>query len=83
MFVAKRKAQILESITKHQQISVNELSDQLRVSISTIRRDLSSLQKTGQIKRIRGGAVIEKRSLVDFSYLEREKKIYPAKNFHR
>ena len=74
MFSEKRKARILELIRKHNQISVTDLYDRCDVSIATIRRDLASLQKEVLIKRTRGGAILEKRSLIDFSYLEREQK---------
>lgn len=79
MFSAKRKAEILELICDHKQIGVAELLDRFDVSIATIRRDLSSLQKEGLIKRTRGGAVLEKRSLVDLSYQERERKFIQSK----
>ena len=81
MFSEKRKAQILRFIKRNQQTSVIELSNQFNVSIATIRRDLSSLQKEGHIRRTRGGAVLEKRSLIDFSYLERERKFIQQKRF--
>ena len=81
MFSEKRKAQILRFIKRNQQTSVIELSNQFNVSIATIRRDLSSLQKEGHIRRTRGGAVLEKRSLIEFSYLERERKFIQQKRF--
>ena len=79
MFSEKRKVQILNVIKRNQQISVTELSNHFSVSVATIRRDLSSLQKEGYIRRTRGGAVLEKRSLIDFSYLERERKFIQQK----
>ena len=79
MFSAKRKAEILELICDHKQLSVAELLDRFDVSIATIRRDLSGLQKEGLIKRTRGGAILEKRSLVDLSYQERERKFIQSK----
>lgn len=79
MFSVKRKAQILELIGKRKEISVGELLDRFDVSVATIRRDLSNLEREGLIRRIRGGAVLEKRSLVDLSYQERERKFIQSK----
>lgn len=81
MLSERRKAQILESLKQHQQASVTDLSKRFGVSIPTIRRDLTSLQKQGYVRRIHGGAVLEKRSLVDLSYLERERKFIQQKRY--
>lgn len=79
MFSAERRAQILELIRKNSQISTKALHSQFNVSIATIRRDLARLEKEGLIQRIRGGAVLEKRSQLDFSYQEREQKFIQKK----
>lgn len=81
MLSERRKAQILEFLKQHQQSSVTDLSKRFGVSIPTIRRDLTSLQKQGYVRRIHGGAVLEKRSLVDLSYLERERKFIQQKRY--
>jgi DeoR/GlpR family transcriptional regulator of sugar metabolism len=81
MLSAKRKAQILAFIRQHQQSSVVELSSRFGASIPTIRRDLTNLQKEGYIRRIHGGAVLEKRSLIDLSYQQREQKFIQQKRY--
>ena len=81
MLSQRRKAQILEFLKQHQQSSVTDLSERFGVSIPTIRRDLTSLQNQGYIRRIHGGAFLEKRSLIDLSYLEREQKFPEQKKY--
>ena len=81
MLSERRKVQILEFLKQHQQSSVTDLSKRFEVSIPTIRRDLTTLQKQGYIRRIHGGAVLEKRSLIDLSYLEREQKFTQQKRY--
>jgi DeoR family fructose operon transcriptional repressor len=76
-----RKTQLLEFLTQNKQSSVTELCNRFGVSIATIRRDLTSLQNEGYIRRTHGGAVIEKRSLIDLSYLERERKFIQQKRY--
>jgi DeoR/GlpR family transcriptional regulator of sugar metabolism len=49
------------------------------VSIATIRRDLSILEKKGCLRRTRGGATLEKRSLLELSYQERESRAIDKK----
>jgi DeoR/GlpR family transcriptional regulator of sugar metabolism len=48
---------LLSVLEKNASIRVNELADQLDVSTETVRRDLTELDRTGQIKRTYGGAV--------------------------
>lgn len=81
MHSEKRKAQLLEFLTQRQQSSVTELCHRFNVSIATIRRDLTRLQDEGYIRRTHGGAVIEKRSLIDLSYRERERHHIQQKRY--
>lgn len=53
----RRQDLLLSVLEKNASICVNELADQLDVSTETVRRDLSELDRTGQIKRTYGGAV--------------------------
>ncbi|MDR4926883.1 DeoR/GlpR family DNA-binding transcription regulator [Peribacillus simplex] len=57
MYSEERKLKIIDFITNYSRASVQDLSDYLKVSQSTIRRDLKELQKTNQIQRTHGGAV--------------------------
>ncbi|MGD6819123.1 DeoR/GlpR family DNA-binding transcription regulator [Metabacillus sp. 113a] len=57
MFSEERKAKIIDFISNYSRASVQDLSDYLKVSESTIRRDLKELQQSNQIQRTHGGAV--------------------------
>ena len=57
MIKSEREKQILNLLNKNDgYISVNELSKNLYASPSSIRRDLSRLEKSGNVKRCYGGA---------------------------
>ena len=55
-----REKKICSLINGSSRISVNELSHRFGVSVETIRRDLSSLEKKGLIVRVHGGAISNK-----------------------
>lgn len=57
MFAEERKAKILEILNTSYRIQVNDLTEALQVSESTIRRDLQDLEQEGLLKRTHGGAV--------------------------
>lgn len=48
---------IIDNLRPDKVTTVEELSETLRVSSATIRRDLTELDQLGRLKRIRGGAV--------------------------
>ena len=50
-----RKAELLQMIEQSGYISVEELSSKLYISQSTIRRNLTELEKLGYVKRTHGG----------------------------
>ena len=53
----RRHDRILSALEANPSIRVNELAGELGVSTETVRRDLTELDDTGQIKRTYGGAV--------------------------
>jgi len=55
MTAAQRRAQIVEMIAERGYLNAGELSEIFGVDSSTIRRDLSLLQKTGKVMRTHGG----------------------------
>ena len=59
----EREKEILKLLLSKKKITVNELSESLFTSESSIRRDLASLEKQHLIKRIHGGAMIEENSI--------------------
>ncbi len=54
----ERQGKILQMLSENEEISVNKLSTQFRVSAVTIRGDLDYLESRGLLKRIHGGAVL-------------------------
>ncbi|NPV40529.1 MAG: DeoR/GlpR transcriptional regulator [Anaerolineae bacterium] len=54
----KRVRNIINLINQRKEISVKEISDLMRVSNMTIRRDLDDLEQQGIIRRTHGGAVL-------------------------
>ena len=53
-----RQNSILNLLGHNDQVSVNELAEQLKVSAVTIRQDLNFMESEGLLKRIHGGAVL-------------------------
>ena len=58
MLLTERHSVILEQLSRTRFVSVDGLSKGLRVSPSTIRRDLDALDRAGLVLRVRGGAAL-------------------------
>ena len=56
MVTEERHLKILTILRNKGFAEVNTLSNELNVSVETIRRDLSTLETLGELKRVRGGA---------------------------
>ncbi len=56
MLEKQRHSLLLDLLDEHQFLTVRTMSDQLNASEATIRRDISKLAKTNQLRKIRGGA---------------------------
>jgi len=54
----RRYDRILDAVRADGPVEVRALAEQLRVSEATIRRDLNRMQRSGLIKRVRGGAAL-------------------------
>lgn len=54
-----------------QEVSIAALAEQFAVSEMTIRRDLTKLQRSGQIKRTHGGAMQAERMAFEFDFVAR------------
>lgn len=64
---APRIQQIEEYVLKNNTVSLKELCDMFKVSMSTIRRDVAELQRRGTVKKVYGGiSVNSQASLVPF-----------------
>ena len=66
MLLDQRRDSILELIESKGFVSLQELSEQVGASESTVRRDLEYLDRIGQIRRTRGGAAYVGESLTTF-----------------
>lgn len=60
MLQEERHKQILEELENNNIVRIAQLSKNLGVTRQTIRRDLAELEKTGLIKKVHGGAVLNK-----------------------
>jgi DeoR/GlpR family transcriptional regulator of sugar metabolism len=58
MLQARREAEIVRVLRARGPASVDDLARRLRVSASTVRRDLARLDDRGRLQRVRGGAAI-------------------------
>lgn len=79
-----RREEILKLLSIKKYMSVEEFSNLMFISESTIRRDLAHLEKEGSLKRTRGGASYIDPSLVKWPFVFRnktniEEKIYIGK----
>ncbi|WP_424653354.1 DeoR/GlpR family DNA-binding transcription regulator [Capnocytophaga sputigena] len=68
----ERQSKILESLETKKYISVNELSEKLKVSVVTIRKDLTLLDQEGYLHRTHGGASKQMRYVFDQTVTEKE-----------
>ena len=57
MYAEERQQAIARSVTKAGRMSVAELAATYRVTTETIRRDLSTLERAGLVRRVHGGVV--------------------------
>ncbi len=56
--ISRRQRAIMDYIREHGSVQVDELSENLRVTPQTIRRDLNRLYELNLVQRVHGGAVI-------------------------
>lgn len=63
MLQEERHRQILEQLEENNIVRISQLSERLGVTKQTIRRDLSELEKTGLIKKVHGGALLNKTNI--------------------
>ncbi|MBW4615565.1 MAG: DeoR/GlpR family DNA-binding transcription regulator [Desmonostoc vinosum HA7617-LM4] len=72
MLTAERRQYILEILRRDKKVLSSELSDVLKVSEDTIRRDLRELAESGLLQRVHGGALLS--SPATASYTDRQKQ---------
>ena len=66
-----RQDQILQMLTMRRKITIEDLKNELQVSIETIRRDLKTLEEEGALKRVYGGAILTSPRGVETEYSKR------------
>jgi len=69
---AVRHKEIVEIVHQRQTVTVNYLAKSLFASLTTIRRDLKDLQKSGLISRVHGGATVPNTFSQEVSHLFKE-----------
>jgi len=57
MLIVERQQRVLEILREKKVAELEDLAREMNVSVSTIRRDLESLEKKGAVSRTHGGAV--------------------------
>lgn len=70
----KRRSQIAKMIDEQQAITNKEIMERFNISIETVRRDLSYLEKQGVLTKVYGGAVIRKVASIEPLYTSREQE---------
>lgn len=60
MFAEQRHQIIIQRLNQEKSIRASELTEQFGVSFETIRRDLEFLESEGRLRRVHGGAVLNK-----------------------
>lgn len=72
MLPLERQRKILQFVKQHDVATVSELAKHFHVHEATIRRDLSTLEKEGRLKRTHGGVMIEEEVHSEPPFQERE-----------
>jgi DeoR/GlpR family transcriptional regulator of sugar metabolism len=72
MLTAERRQFILEILRRDKKVLSSELSNELKVSEDTVRRDLRELAESGLLQRVHGGALLT--SPATASYADRQKQ---------
>ncbi len=57
MFAEERQQKIAELVAGTGRVSVTMLAERFRITTETVRRDLATLETTGTVRRVHGGAV--------------------------
>ena len=57
MYLEERQAAIIERARSHGRVDVGELATEFDVTPETVRRDLTSLERHGLLRRVHGGAI--------------------------
>lgn len=73
MLTKQRHELILELLAKKGSITVTEVQDMLHTSVSTVRRDITALDKEGKLVKVFGGAIAKEQKVVAYEYTVEQK----------
>ena len=59
MFAETRRKQICKILAEHSAVTTADMAEKFNVSIETIRKDFLDLEKSGELMRVHGGAVLK------------------------
>lgn len=76
---ASRQSEIRDRLARQPGVSVSDLAREFGVSEMTIRRDLNALERTAQVQRTHGGAMLTQRMILEFDYRDRRETNSAAK----
>lgn len=71
LYAPQRHNSILARARAQGRVEVNDLAEQLGVTPETIRRDLTALERLGQVRRVHGGALPIVETAAEPTFLER------------
>ncbi|AXY26631.1 DeoR family transcriptional regulator [Suicoccus acidiformans] len=80
MLTSERHRYILEELNEKSSVKLTQLAEEMKVSESTVRRDLSALEDEGLLTRIHGGAQRKFNIAIEASMQEKEILNLDAKN---
>lgn len=66
MLPARRRAKIVEALRREGAVALRDLAEQLGMSLSTVRRDVDYLARSGHLERTHGGALLSARTSTVF-----------------
>jgi DeoR family transcriptional regulator of aga operon len=72
MLNEERRKKLAELITHKQRILVGEVADDFGLSEVTIRKDLKILERRGVLRRVHGGAILDRSTMTDLALDEKE-----------
>lgn len=79
MLAQERYKKIMELLESDNSVKVANLTKLFNVSVETVRRDLEYMETQGMLKRVHGGAVLDKIDGTQSSFITREKKFAKEK----
>jgi DeoR family transcriptional regulator of aga operon len=77
---AERRGEIRRLLSRRGAASISEISAELGVSASTVRRDLDELDREGDVRRSHGGATTVERTAFEFRFEDRRRHNSSEKN---